>query len=236
MTQQTISPIVNVLILYGLPVFIFAVSAWLPAALQVSFLTSNLWSLGQQTVLSYEGNRRLLGLTPFPTQESLQFFERVNKGEITIRHALVLLQQAKEAPASTVKAQRTVIPGTATSQTMKYEAPTVKSSISFTTPRSDKPLNLRPGAKTPSHIVSSKLSNTTVTGIEEEPIPEGFKAKVSWFLRSMKWRNLKPRLLAWYSAKTGIDTASKLANERKRLAKKKADEYEWRRKEALKYK
>jgi YidC/Oxa1 family membrane protein insertase len=229
-TNTMISPVMNMLFVYVLPVFIFLVSAWLPAALQISFMTSNLWGLAQQSLLRFDSTRRMLGLTPFPSPESLQFFERVNRGEITIRHALVLLKQAKAAPHSAA------IPTTATSTTMKYEAPTVKSSISLPALPADKTLNLRRGVTMPPHIAVKTPAGTSMDGLEDAPPPEGFKAKFFWLANSMRWKNLKPRLLAWYSAKTGIDTAARLGEERKRLAKKKADEYEWRRKEALKHK
>jgi len=214
--------------LYMLPAALMVVAFWLPSALQITFVVTGLWGLGQQALLHWPVFRQFTGLAPWPSAESKEFFTRVARREIPLDTALAVAERSRIFKSAGASVSSTASDPTA----LKYEAPSIQSLIAKP-PTLEQKIRIREGTSLPAHLQRHRENSADVV-LDREPMPTGFKDKIYWFGRNMKPATVRRRLKWWWNMRIGASTQAKMAEERKKQAKKKAEEYEWRRKEAMK--
>ncbi|KAF2200915.1 hypothetical protein GQ43DRAFT_441090 [Delitschia confertaspora ATCC 74209] len=226
--QTQFTPFMKMFMSSVVPVVMALFACWLPASLQISFLTSNIIGFGSQTIFRSNKLRQMIGLYPTPTPEVKELLARVQKGEITHQQALDIINKALSDTRSAASPAVAAAANAGAEVGVQYEAPTLQSLL----PKDAvSKINIRPGAPIPAHLM--RKSNAT-TDPFDEPIPEDFKGKMQWFAKNFRPSALGQRLQSWFAEKMGKPANQKLAEKRKEQAKKKAEEYEFRRKEALK--
>ncbi|KAF2467799.1 uncharacterized protein BDR25DRAFT_266178 [Lindgomyces ingoldianus] len=248
-STQGATPGVKLVTHYILPFFMTTITTWQPAALQIYFGLTTILGMVLGRTLRVPAVRDYLGIKQMPTKEATAFWKRVTDGEIpweavkrnpdgTITVAKQYLQGPKKysleykAPTSTLKKPASSPASISTSTSRK------PSSGTPSPPASPPKINLRRGATMPAHLAALKptpqVDPQTALGdydINDGP-PAGIRAKMDWY-----WRNYKPGMLFrrvrfWAAGIMGSDVGqAKIASERKKKARERAEEFERRRRE-----
>ncbi|KAF2191989.1 hypothetical protein K469DRAFT_655201 [Zopfia rhizophila CBS 207.26] len=208
-SQQNMGPSMRLVMMYVLPLVMTTVGLWMPAGVQISFFLSTLLGVLSGQLFKNPKFRAWLGIAPLPTPQSKAFYEKMIADKIPLSE----IQKAKQGKYK-----------------YDYQAPAQKvTAAGLSTTRK---LNLAPGVTLPPHL-ANRTEKKTADGEEsdyKQGPPKDLKGKVDWIRRNFRpvlmWRRLKNSL----ANLTGQDdVAAGVEAKRKEKAKRKAEEYEWRR-------
>lgn len=222
----------------GLPSVMFFVATFQPASLQLYLLCTAILSGITATILRNPKARRWLKITPLPTPEAQRLWTKVASGEIPIEK---VLRNGKVLPPSEVQAQ--VLP--------VYQAPNI-STKSASTPKSsplntsnrqqlaaikNRGINVKSTAAVPLHLQDESLrpqakKQQIDRDHDYDTPPEGFFQKLDWFGRNYRFKYLKARAGMSIARMMGrSDIQGQLLQRKKDIAKRKSEEYEFRRRQ-----
>ncbi|KAF2021241.1 hypothetical protein BU24DRAFT_487697 [Aaosphaeria arxii CBS 175.79] len=206
-----------------MPAFITVVTCWQPAGTQLYFVTSTLLGAGSAKLLRTASIRQALGISPLPSAESKEFWTKVARGEIS-------LETAEQTLAGGAPQQQAV-----------YTAPTTPKTTPGTKGISHRGLRLKSTAAIPDHLraAEAKIDKNNPTGDNdwEGGPPADFMGKVDWMRRNYApryfWNRTKLSVAKLASSQGRDDVASAVLKRKRDATKRKAEEYEERRRERL---
>ncbi|KAF2279993.1 uncharacterized protein EI97DRAFT_107490 [Westerdykella ornata] len=196
----------------GIPVMMTIVGMFQPAAVQLYLLCTSTTSSIAAYLLRNASFRQRFNLAPLPTKEAQEFWNQVADGKYTVEEALrMTAEKGKLLEAGPVANK---------APTLKYEAPRLRL-------KGELPAHIRPPAPKEKEVYDDRDEDF------DNP-PERIMDRLDWF-----GRNYKPSFV-WKRAKKWMRTAfrsgdvqAQLARRKKEEAKKKAEEYELRRRARL---
>ncbi|ORX96953.1 60Kd inner membrane protein-domain-containing protein [Clohesyomyces aquaticus] len=207
--------------MYFLPVFMSLVTLWQPAALQLYFATTTVISVCVGRMLRSGAIRKKLRIAPLPTPEITSFWQKVADGQIppeaikrmpdgTLTVAQKYMQTSKfaieyQSPTPTIQKNTPSGP--------KTYASVIANKNVDSSPR----INLRPGSAMPPHLVTAEQRKKAEQALMPEQA-KGLKGKAGGL-----WKNLVGQKASQTSS----------YNQRKELAKKKAQAEERKRREGV---
>ncbi|KAH7134985.1 60Kd inner membrane protein-domain-containing protein [Dendryphion nanum] len=198
---------------YIMPVFFTAITAFQPAALQMYFVVTTLTGAVTAQILRTPSFRNALKLSPLPTKESKEFWAKVASGQIPIER----VNQEMAKPTYLAPNPTSSLPN----------RPDVVHHRGINVKKAAIPDHLKP-AETK---IDKRLQVSDVD-FDQGP-PDNLMGKMNWFARNYRpkflWNRSK-RLLASY---TSQEVADKVLQRRKDIAKRKAEEFEARRRERM---
>lgn len=203
----------------GIPGMMTLVTMFQPAAMQLYLFCTSVTSSLAIYLLRNEAFRQRFKLTPLPTKEAQAFWKEVADGKYTVEEALrMTAEKGKllEAGPASVKA-----PTPTTPTTPKYEAPRLRM-------KGDLPTHMRPPAPEEEKKVYDDRDE------DYDNPPQRIMERLDWFGRNYKPSFVWKRTRNWFStAFNNDDVQARLKQKKKDAAKKKAEEYELRRRARL---
>lgn len=195
------------------PALTTAIAVFQPGALQLYLFSSVVLSGITATILRNPGFRRWRNMCPLPTPASQELWTKVAKGEVPL--SAVMDKKGTMIPATEMKA--------------KYLAPTPKATSLL---RED----IRLVGKLPAHLQAQQAPKIP-EGLRDrdedyDNPPNGFMNKLDWFGRNYKPTYTYRRMRNFVAETTGRNQVIKsVSDSKKEIAKRKAEEYELRRRQ-----
>lgn len=197
-----------------LPMIMAAFTGWLSAGIQLYLLFSTILGTFTARLLRNSAFRRRWNLAPLPSPESQAYWSKVLKDGTPLDKA-ILTTATPKSPLS--QAQKPA-----------YQPPRgVQPRIQ------NRGLNLKASASIPAHLrAQEEVAPFADRDHDYEKVPDGMWDKVDWIRRNYKpkyvWMRMKISAAKWSGRKDLIDMVTR---EQGDIAKRKAAEYEWRRRQ-----
>lgn len=200
---------------FAIPCFTTLIAFMQPAGLQIYLLASVLLSGITATFLRSPGFRRQFNLHPLPSPESNELWKKVANGEIPL--SKVMDNNGQLMPSKEIKAKY-LAPNKAAEDPRRLLRDDIKLSGPI-------PAHLRPPPppKLPEGLRDRDDDYDTP--------PPGVMKKLDWVARNYKPTYMYKRMRNFISQATGTKIAKSVEEVKKEAAKKKAEEYEYRRRQ-----
>jgi YidC/Oxa1 family membrane protein insertase len=196
---------------YGFPAIMAFISFWQPASIQIYLTCTSILSSTTATLLRNQKFRKATGLTLLPTKHAQELWTKVARNEIPLER---VFKDGKLVPIELKPA---------------YQPPSNPHASQI------RGLNVKAGAAVPMHLRPGAVAADTQFQDRDHDYddpPTGILNKIDWFGRNYKPKFLYMRLKLWMSRVSGReDVRRELLQRKKDIARKKAEEYEFRRRQ-----
>jgi YidC/Oxa1 family membrane protein insertase len=211
------------------------VSIFQPAGVQLYLICTAAFGGITTFILRKPGFREWWGMAPLPTKEAQEMWAKVAKGEIPLSEVITKDGKMKSfAPKEAPVIQ----------QTIKYQPPAAtavkgsrRSAPTKQRLQQNRGLTIKSGSTIPAHLAVPSAHQQVDPQLADrdhdfDTPPTGFFNRVDWFARNYRPKYLFMGVKLWMARTLGgEDVRAQLLGKKKDIAKMKAEDYEFRRKE-----